>query len=984
MTVQLLSRPRTLLTGGQLRHSTEFCGPRRGTVSRLTILALTVAIPVSIQVLGEGQASADSPQAPLAPAAGQFVPIVPVKVLDTRSAIGISTTTPLSAHQSITVQIEGVGGIPASGLSAVFINVSNINPSAAGYVTDYQADSSDPNTPVLTFQSGQNANGSDVVSLAPFGALDGSGTDVSGAIDITNHSNGSTHLTISVRGYYLDDTASSPGATYVPVPAASIYDTRTGVGVPGQTVAPVGAYSSIGVGTTGLAPAGSVVSAVQIEVGAINAPQNGFLVDQTSLNETGVPSLLSYHAGEKDRTTDVIAPDSNGNIWIGNIGGSAVDVQVIVEGFFLAATSPAAASSYIPITPQVLWDTRNSSGTDIPIPANGSINVQELGVAGIPLEGVTAVADEVNAITPELTGWLSVYPQGTSDPNLAVVNFVENDNGDTTFDSTIASATSPSGGITISNHSASTVEVMVSARGYFASPTLPGPALGATVAPTDSSGNAVVTWSAPGSDGGAPVQSYTVSLQPGSQTATVSSSSTSYTFAGLATGTAYQASIQATNQVGDGPPAVAQQVNTNAFTVPSNVLAPTSGWNSSYVESQTLGGAGQQTGPCVGCSGNTQIYGGTATELTGRLPGFASNGAQLTVLAIPDLSSTQDSGSVFPMQEIYQTTVSGPGYSVMIPYNQALATAIVNANSGIVNSMVVIDNGHVQAEQMFPLDLSTANTAYLSNSVLSQNPIPTQNVPSFAAGTYGIDTTGAPPAHSDLIPPNPNSSFYLNYQNCVIQSQHTWPQAGIVGQIHVANRGGASGSYTYTQQADTSSQVGFQGAYSGKWGLGGSFQVNNTISSSSGSGGSASWGQNVSRRVLDTLWVGKFLVTQYGDIGCSLIPGSHVVTPYQSVGDVYGGAALRTGTPWGASCTSDPNGKATLNANGPDGPGTYETFNQKAEFESASLTLVFITLGTTTGYTTNDQIMYSNASSNVLYACGARHPQNSSLLWEST
>ncbi|MEA2562211.1 MAG: hypothetical protein QOH06_3715 [Acidobacteriota bacterium] len=62
-----------------------------------------------------------------------------------------------------------------------------------------------------------------------------------------------------------------------------------------------------------------------------------------------------------------------------------------------------------------------------------------------------------------------------------------------------------------------------------------------------------VTWSAPASNGGSPITSYTVTSAPGGLTATVDGTVTTATIPGLAVGTTYTFTVKATNRKGTGP-----------------------------------------------------------------------------------------------------------------------------------------------------------------------------------------------------------------------------------------------------------------------------------------------------------------------------------------------------------------------------------------------------------------------------------------------
>jgi hypothetical protein len=85
-------------------------------------------------------------------------------------------------------------------------------------------------------------------------------------------------------------------------------------------------------------------------------------------------------------------------------------------------------------------------------------------------------------------------------------------------------------------------------------PGLPGAPTGVTAVGADSS--AVVSWSAPASDGGSTITGYTVTSTPGGQTCTTAGA-LSCTVSGLANGTAYTFTVTATNAAGTGPPSTA-------------------------------------------------------------------------------------------------------------------------------------------------------------------------------------------------------------------------------------------------------------------------------------------------------------------------------------------------------------------------------------------------------------------------------------------
>jgi Fibronectin type III domain/Domain of unknown function (DUF1929) len=179
-----------------------------------------------------------------------------------------------------------------------------------------------------------------------------------------------------------------------------------------------------------------------------------------------------------------------------------------------------------------------------------------------------------------------------------------------------------------------------------APPTAPGAPTAVTA--TAGNGSASVAWTAP-ADGGSPITSYTVTPYAAGipQAATIVSGSppaTSATIMGLANGTSYTFTVNATNSVGTGP----ASAPSNAVT-PSNVVAPAfvqqvsthKGSSSSLAvtpgSAVTLGNrllveVGVWNSAGATASGVTDSAGNTYTELTHFK---ASDGTELSVWSAP-------------------------------------------------------------------------------------------------------------------------------------------------------------------------------------------------------------------------------------------------------------------------------------------------------------------------------------------------------------
>ena len=126
------------------------------------------------------------------------IPLDPRRILDTRTALGIGTTSPLTPDQTITLQVTGAGGVPA-GATGVVLNVTVNSPTGAGYVSAYPAGATRPEASVINYSAGEDVANMITATLSP-----------SGAIDLYN-AQASAHLIADVAGYLAPGTGGGSG-----------------------------------------------------------------------------------------------------------------------------------------------------------------------------------------------------------------------------------------------------------------------------------------------------------------------------------------------------------------------------------------------------------------------------------------------------------------------------------------------------------------------------------------------------------------------------------------------------------------------------------------------------------------------------------------------------------------------------------------------------------------------------------------------------
>ncbi|MGW7307575.1 hypothetical protein ACWGI1_18600 [Streptomyces sp. NPDC054835] len=334
---------------------------------------------------------------------GGFMPLSPTRLMDTRSGLGVRKGK-VGPGGTVTLQVTGAGRVPATGVSAVVLNVTATASTAGGFVSVHPAGTARTSASNLNFKAGQTISNLVVVPV------------VDGRVSFYNKA-GSVDLLADVAGYYVTD---GTGGTYEPVTPTRLMDTRSGLGVRKGKVGPGhGGMVSLQVTGRGGVPA-TGVSAVVLNVTA-TAPTSGSfvaVVPRGTLPDS--TSNLNFSAGQTVPNLVVARVGAGGMVSFYNHLGS-VDLLADVAGYF---TTGPSGSAYHPVTPTRLMDTR--SGLGVPrakVGAGRTVTLQVAGTSGIPATGVTAVVLNVTAVAPTAAGFVSVFPDGTVRTSASNLNF---------------------------------------------------------------------------------------------------------------------------------------------------------------------------------------------------------------------------------------------------------------------------------------------------------------------------------------------------------------------------------------------------------------------------------------------------------------------------------------------------------------------------------------------------------------------------------
>lgn len=261
----------------------------------------------------------------------------------------------------------------------------------------------------------------------------------------------------------------TPGA-FVSLPPTRILDTRYGTG------APAGKVSAGGVLEVDIAGHGGVpdngAAAVVLNVTVTQPGAGGYLTVFPSGQAPPLASNLNFMTGQTIPNLVTVKLGGNGHLSFKNGSLGGVHVLADVAGFFLAgeASSPGA---FVPLSPTRLLDTRIGTGAPAgKVAGNGVLALQVTGAGGVPLTGVSAVVLNVTVTQPGSSGYITVFPTGTTAPLASNLNFTAGQ----TIPNLVIVKLGTGGKVSLKNTSSAGSHLIADVAGYYltGTPTEPG------------------------------------------------------------------------------------------------------------------------------------------------------------------------------------------------------------------------------------------------------------------------------------------------------------------------------------------------------------------------------------------------------------------------------------------------------------------------------------------------------------------------------
>ena len=255
------------------------------------------------------------------------------------------------------------------------------------------------------------------------------------------------------------------GDLFSPVAPTRVLDTRTGLGVPGGSPAPLAGGHTLTLHVAGVAGVPAGADAVVMNVTAVAPSVSTYIsVYPGALTNPPLVSNINVAAHLTVPNLVTVQLDAAGDVKLFNAVGSA-HLLADVTGYY----DPTAADTYVPLDPTRILDTRSGLGAPAnPLGAGGAIDLQVTGVDGIPSDAAAVVLN-VTATGASAATYVQVYPTPASGSAVPLVSNL-NLSARTTAANLVTVGVGALGRVRLRN-AVGAVDVLADVAGYFSSAT---------------------------------------------------------------------------------------------------------------------------------------------------------------------------------------------------------------------------------------------------------------------------------------------------------------------------------------------------------------------------------------------------------------------------------------------------------------------------------------------------------------------------------
>jgi len=272
-----------------------------------------------------------TPAASLGPD-GLYNPVVPTRIADTRPGFQVGPNPTVGPGGVISVAVAGPGQVPANpvpatGVSAVVLNVTVVNPASAGFITVYPAGEALPLAANLNFTADQTVPNRVIVKV-------GAG----GLVNIYNGSGGAANVVVDVGGWFISAASAAGGTRFNGLAAPNrITDTRPDLQIgPNTTLGANGEITVAVAGTPGV-PAFNAPSpprAAVLNVAITGPSAAGFLTVYPADTPRPLAADQNWPPNDTRSNLVVVKLSATGAIKVFNGSPGAVNVIIDVIGWY--------------------------------------------------------------------------------------------------------------------------------------------------------------------------------------------------------------------------------------------------------------------------------------------------------------------------------------------------------------------------------------------------------------------------------------------------------------------------------------------------------------------------------------------------------------------------------------------------------------------------------------------------------------------------
>ncbi|MCB0955842.1 MAG: hypothetical protein KDB06_03655 [Ilumatobacter sp.] len=303
------------------------------------------------------------------------------RVMDTRFAVGVPTTTPIPAGTEVTVNVLGVGDVDEQS-TGVWVNVGIVQPATKGYAKLYPCDDDPGLVSTINFVPGGATANLAMVKLSAAGT-------------ICMWANATAHMLIDVQREVHDYTAIAP---------VRLMDTR----LPAEAPTPLTSMEVRSLHVTGANGVVEGTQGVALNVTIINPSKLGYLQAFTC-GTTPVASNGNFFSGRTKAAFVLVKPDLNGDVCF--LINASADMAVDLVGHLPTSTS-FVPSGGVRLLGQDVWLT-----------GGRVIRLDTLDGIGPYVAFIGLVA-----VQPSANGYVTAYRCDLPMPQVSALNFVPGGN----------------------------------------------------------------------------------------------------------------------------------------------------------------------------------------------------------------------------------------------------------------------------------------------------------------------------------------------------------------------------------------------------------------------------------------------------------------------------------------------------------------------------------------------------------------------------